>query len=45
MTNLAFLLAGTLLAGMSAWGDIVITEIVSQNSPYGLASADGNNYD
>ncbi|MDA9830037.1 lamin tail domain-containing protein [Akkermansiaceae bacterium] len=38
-------MAGTLLAGMSAWGDIVINEIVSQNSPDGLAAADGNNYD
>lgn len=45
MTNPAFLLAGTLLAGMSAWGDVVINEIVSQNSPDGLAAADGNNYD
>ena len=41
----ALFLAGILLAGMSAWGDIVINEIVSQNSPDGFAAADGKTYD
>ncbi|MEN8866200.1 MAG: lamin tail domain-containing protein [Akkermansiaceae bacterium] len=41
----ALILAGTLLARISAWGDIVINEIVSQNSLDGFAAADGNTYD